>query len=601
MIKKMAKVFVVFIVCMTAMFFKTEQAEAAPLDNAYEFYQTYGKQIAFIPIEGADGSIYYASRGKSSNSSIKYVLLGWQVSVFDNTGKVLDRIYYVRDGKNMVQIDNRTVNGYVYTLYKVTWSNLKSRMSEKARTALEKANCNIIFDGCMTVKTDGENQGGMNENGPEWGEVYTTYEDIANAENWTSASKSTLKSYYEKEVTGLFHTVTLVTTEGIASVSGGGRYCYGTEIKISAKAANGYAFSMWSGPVTSKEANLTYVMGLKDVTFTAYAKVFTIKVNFFRGDEEDGVPTETKLYNCNQTGQKLPDFSWKNEGYHQEGWSKIPDAEAADYTVTNGISLSWMEKNYPEINLYAVWKPNSYSIQFMPNGGSGRIDGVILTYNDQLELPSTGFWRVGQDLAGWGLTSFLFEYDLGEIVDVAELVKARGLEYRHDVLIRIFAIWGNGPKIYAEDVYVSLSDAQKGRVSIRWLSEFALAMDGEDGIIKYGVHENNSFVLTSYQMKDYMSLKKPGSVTETFRAIDSDGNVSNKTITVHIVDSTVYDDELYYGTSRFISKEYYKDSAGEYISEKNGGLAPNSVWRYRQEYMELLDAFFGGTEYDAGQ
>ena len=595
-IKKMTKVIVIFIVCMTAMFFKMEQAEAAPFDNAYEFYEMYGKQIAFIPLEGADGSIYYASRGKSATTSIKYALLGWQVSVFDGKGNVLDRIYYVRGGKNMVQVDRRTVNGYVYTLYKVTWSNLKSRMSEKARAALEKADCNIIFDGCMTVTIDDENQGGMDENGPKWGRVYTTYDGIVKAENWTSASKSALKSYYEKEVTGLFHTVTLVKTDGITSVSGSGRYCYGTEIKISAKVANGYAFSMWSGPITSTDVNLTYVIGLKDVTFTAYAKKFTIKVNFFRGDEEDGIPTETRWYNCNQTGQKFPDLGWKNKGYHQVGWSKTIGAETMDYTLTNEISLSWMKNNYPEINLYAVWEPNSYRIQFMPNGGTGRIDGVTLTYNDQLQLPETGFWRTGQDLAGWGLTQFLFEYDLGVTVDVAELVKAKGLEYRHDVLIRIFAIWGNGPKIYAEDVYVSLSDAQKGRVSIRWLSEFALAMDGEDGHIPYGIHEKNSFVLTNYQMKDYVGLKKPGSVTENFRAIDSDGNVSNKTITVHIVDSTVYDDELYYGSSRFISKEYYKDVDGNYISEKNGGLASASIWRYRQEYADLLDALFTEDE-----
>ena len=63
-IKKVTKAFVVFFICITALFFKTEQAEAAPLDNAYEFYQIYGKQIAFLPLEGADGNIYYASKSK---------------------------------------------------------------------------------------------------------------------------------------------------------------------------------------------------------------------------------------------------------------------------------------------------------------------------------------------------------------------------------------------------------------------------------------------------------------------------------------------------------------------------------------------------------
>ena len=133
-------------VYMAFLFAGTEEVKAAPLDNAYEFYQIYGKQISFVPLENGDGNIYYVSRGKSSTSSIRYALIGWQVSILDSKGKVLDKIYYVRGGKNMVQLDKRTVNGYVYTLYKVTWSNLKSRMSDKARAALDKADCNIIFD-----------------------------------------------------------------------------------------------------------------------------------------------------------------------------------------------------------------------------------------------------------------------------------------------------------------------------------------------------------------------------------------------------------------------------------------------------------------------
>lgn len=583
---------IAFLFVIAVLFAAPEEVKAAPLDNAYEFYQMYGKQISFVPLENADGNIYYVSRGKSSTSSIRYALLGWQVSILDSKGKVLDKIYYVRGGKNMVQVDKRTVNGYVYTLYKVTWSNLKSRMSDKARAALDQADCNIIFDACMTVKDDGEHLGGMDESGPTWGQVYTTYNGIVNAQNWTSASKAALHSYYGKEVLGLFHTVTLIKTDGIKTVSGSGRYCYGTKVTISAQTNEGYAFFLWAGAKQTEKQSFTYVMDLKDVTFTAYAKILQVKVNFFWGDEEDGKPTETKWYEYLKTGQKFYDFGWKEEGFHQIGWSKTPNSEKADYTITSGISPSWLEKNYPEVDLYAVWAPNQYHIQYNANGGEGNITGKTLGYKDELQLPIDGFARTGHNLGGWGLEEDEKEFDLGEVLQMEDIVKAKGLEYRHDVTIQIYAIWGSGPKIKGTDAYISLKDAQKGKVTIRWLSKYVSALDEEDGEIVYGQHTSNSLLLTGYQAGDYIRLKKGAAITENFQAVDSDGNVTNKMITVHIVDSSIYDDELYDGTPRFISKEYYKDSQGNYISEEDGGLSEISVWRYLPEYREWLDAFF---------
>ena len=66
-----------------------------------------------------------------------------------------------------------------------------------------------------------KNKGGMNDNGPSWGKVYTTYAGISKAANWTDSALSALYSYYGKTVRGLFHTIDVRKSTGISSVSGG--------------------------------------------------------------------------------------------------------------------------------------------------------------------------------------------------------------------------------------------------------------------------------------------------------------------------------------------------------------------------------------------
>ena len=66
--------------------------------------------------------------------------------------------------------------------------------------------------------------------------------------------------------------------------------------------------------------------------------------------------------------------------------------------------------------------------------------------------------------------------------------------------------------------------------------------------------------------------------------IDSVGNVTEKTITVYIVNNTPQEPESGEGTYRvrFISEKYYDKP------EEEGGLMKNSIWRTNPEYAELL-------------
>ena len=85
-------------------------------------------------------------------------------------------------------------------------------------------------------------------------------------------------------------------------------------------------------------------------------------------------------------------------------------------------------------------------------------------------------------------------------------------------------------------------------------------------------------------------------ITESFCAIDHVGNETRKRIKVYIVDTTIYDADRLRGSFRFISQKYYKDSIGNYVLEKDGGLWNESVWKTNVEYVQVLDKIFGKKE-----
>jgi len=484
-------------------FLKVDLIEASTFKNAYSFYGTYKNDMAFLPGDNKEGEIYYATRGKKAiTSGTQYTTLGWKVTIKSSAGKTVSIIYYKLGGNYMTRIDTRVINGYEYTLYRVTLDNLKKRMSQEAKDALRIANCTIFFDACLALKKDGIIQGGMTDSGPTWGKVYTTYNGIANAADWSVETKQTLKSYFSKTIDEMFYTVRLTAGDGIAKVSGQGKYCFGTEVVITAIPKTNYYFHSWSGSEFSINASHSFVIH-NDVSFIANARKMNLMVCFFKGDNSSKIPYTKRYYFNDTLGQTLPHFDWKKEGYTQIGWSLNEGDSIAKYSITHPVSQDFIDKHLPTVNLYAVWD--------------------------------------------------------------------------------------KAPEIKGEHIYVSLEDAKKGVITEEFLAKYIRVIDLEDGVIFYGKNEKNSLLITNYLSTDFTHFTKEGTVTETFCAKDSAGNVTKKSIMVHVVDTTIYDKSLIFGTPRFISSKYYKDNTGHFVDFRLGGLMENSIWRLDESYSRLLD------------
>lgn len=510
--KKTAMVFVVL--CVLSMFavFTPETVKAGVYDNAYTFYQTYGSEMSFQAGANNQGEIYYATKAKKDvYTGIQYTTIGWKVRIFNSADALVETIYYKLGGSNMSSVNVCTVNGYEYCLYRVTLANMKSRMSQAGLNALNNPNCNIIFDACTTTKINGQLQGGMTDSGPSWGSVYTTYNGIVNAQDWSATTKETLKTYYNKAVDGLFYNVTLYKGAGISQVLGAGKYCFGTKVTISAKAEEGYHFTSWTGSGSSTQESYSFVLYGNNVSFTANA------------------------------GE------------------------------------------------------NSYKIVFDGNGGEGGVAPQTIDYTGSLTMPREGFLLEGSTLAGWTTTHEVstVQFSKGQTVSIKTLANEMKVQNTDGATITLYATWDYGPMIKTKEIYVSLQDAKQGKITEEWLAKRAEAIDQEDGEIPYGQNPTTSFLMEDYQVNDFTEFTDSGIVTETFLAVDSAGNATKKRIMVHIVDTQIYPANKIMGKVRFISSKYFKDTKGDLISEENGGLEDNSIWRLDEEFRGLLEKLFG--------
>ena len=261
-----------------------ESKEAPVYDRADAFYQTYKNEMKFLPGTNHQGEIYYATKAKKDvNTGIKYTTLGWKIQIYNKEGTLVDTIYYKLGGTNMKTVDVCTIDGYEYCLYRVTLSNMRERMSYAGLQALNHPDCCIVFDACTTTNLNGVLQGGMTDEGPSWGSVYTSYNGIINAQKWTEETKETLKSYYNKTVAGLFCDVVLEKGDGICQVTGAGKYCFGTTVNVSAEAEEGYHFKNWTGSYTSADNQFSFVIYASEVHLTANAEESSHHMGTFAG------------------------------------------------------------------------------------------------------------------------------------------------------------------------------------------------------------------------------------------------------------------------------------------------------------------------------
>ena len=348
---------------------------------------------------------------------------------------------------------------------------------------------------------------------------------------------------------------------------------YGDAVDLSVKAnKEGWEFIGWNTDKNATAALDELTMSDSDVIlFAIYKKDLTVTLI----DKKDsGIVTRKEtasIYNTSESATfKIPK---QNEmtGWECLGWSTSTAGNAViEYASHSSITIT------ENVTLYGCYEKDVV-ISFDTNGSLDEVKDITDTvyYNaaDEYVYPTV--------IVPAGPTLRDHSFVIWEDKDNTEYNPGDSIVVKEDMVL--IAQWDKVPEIEAYDRYFSLSTAQRGDITQTVLFQKVTATDLEDGLLQNG----RDVTILGYQASDFTSFTDDGSITVTYVAEDSFGNITKKTVTVYIV-NTGSIEPLSHEYIRFIDLEYYIDNAGNYVSPEDGGLENQSKWITDTAYAQTL-------------
>ena len=135
---------------------------------------------------------------------------------------------------------------------------------------------------------------------------------------------------------------------------------------------------------------------------------------------------------------RLRNNNFTNEGFVFNGWSTVVEGppEYADRDAVEDLSITPNDT----VILYAVWgEPNSYTVSYNANGGTGYMPPSVFTRGQVQALPANAYTRTGYNFEGWA------ETEDGQ-VKFSNLQSIVSTETNAGETIYLYAVWK--PLIY---------------------------------------------------------------------------------------------------------------------------------------------------------
>ena len=246
----------------------------------------------------------------------------------------------------------------------------------------------------------------------------------------------------------------------------------------------GYTFLGWGGSPSSATASYSDGQMVSNLTETANGTInlyavwtanpYTVTFNA-NGGTGDAMAEQGFNYG---TAQNLPRGSYTRTGYTFLGWSTDPQATSATYA--NGASVSNLVTS-GTLALYAVWRPNTYTIRFLPNGAEGEMADQTMTYDTTTNLTVNAFTRYGFGFVGWCL-------DADGAVSFTNRQEVLNLTANDDAVVTLVAKWADAWYVDAatgDDANEGISAEQPFKTIQRAIDR---AEDGQRIVVADGVY-----------------------------------------------------------------------------------------------------------------
>lgn len=155
-----------------------------------------------------------------------------------------------------------------------------------------------------------------------------------------------------------YKNVKLEAGEGIASVSGAGRYLPGQTVTVSAELKDYYRFTGWSGTYESSQQSYTFIMPNKHVVLTASAERPEYQLTYEAMGGSGGPDAErVKSGEYVTVSAKTP----VRTNYSFVEWNEMPDGSGKTYRAGEKVQLTGNK------TLFAIWKADTYTIRLHAN------------------------------------------------------------------------------------------------------------------------------------------------------------------------------------------------------------------------------------------
>ena len=132
--------------------------------------------------------------------------------------------------------------------------------------------------------------------------------------------------------------------------------------------------------------------------------------------------------------KQLSTNSFTKTGYAFVGWTT--EEIAGDVIYADEASVSSLTKEQGGIvNLYAVWRPITYTVVFNGNGADGSMEDQQMTYDTEAALSPNGYTKTGYHFLGWSKTSAAKTKDYDNQQSVSNLADTEGST------VTLYAVW----------------------------------------------------------------------------------------------------------------------------------------------------------------
>ena len=160
----------------------------------------------------------------------------------------------------------------------------------------------------------------------------------------------------------------------------------------------------------------------KNVTFSVNVPAWTSYIVQYNANGGTGAPgKQTKWKDQTLT---LSSTKPTRTGYSFQGWATSSTATSATYSAGGSYTAN------SGATLYAVWKANTYAVNYNANGGTGAPAKQTKTYGVTLKLSSTKPTKTNYNFLGWGTSA-----------TATTVVYEAGANYVANSAVTLYAIW----------------------------------------------------------------------------------------------------------------------------------------------------------------